>query len=150
MPLDGNGKKGVIWATGIILTAALIVGVGVVVRYITESHDAIIRLDQTLPPLIARMEKIEVWRIEISDLASKRTEYIKQEEAWRADQIAWRARMELRVERMEAEQRALTSLLRPRPRGSSDEPKIQAEEPKHEVSASPDVAGVSKKAEEGK
>ena len=77
-PINGNGNEraAVLWIGGLLITGMLS-GAGTwAVNYVKEAHDAAIRADRNADVLEARMQRVEAWRIEIQDLASKRGEII--------------------------------------------------------------------------
>ena len=77
---EPNGKRAaVLWVGGILLAGVLSASGTWAFNYVKEAHDAATRTDQNailLQDIKTRLERIEAWRVEISDLASKRGELI--------------------------------------------------------------------------
>ncbi len=62
MTLNGNGKKGILWATGILLTAILGVVGKLGIGYIVETHDASIKVAAEIRVLQEDVRDMKQWR----------------------------------------------------------------------------------------
>lgn len=73
---EPNGRRSaVIWVGGILLTGTLSASGTWVFNYIKEAHDAATKTDQSailLQDIKLRLERMEAWRVEISQLAAER------------------------------------------------------------------------------